>query len=1110
MASNVRAATVQTRTKASKLLDLMDTKYRAKLKGVSLVAELDIAHEEARKLALYTGVATSTFAMNERGRHISDCWPAAWVVAVAGLAVEGYQHGGFWPTLHAAMEGFIPGDDVPAALKQAYLDSLEQLRLPVTRDPGHQLYISNVVLHSGIPTYCLTDWFRMLSMAAYQVGDDPEPVMVWCRQRLETASLHFVDRPIRLMLEHGDEFALDLADRSLSAISLALDSNPTDLEDPAHFASAALPQRFTTALVDWVRRERTPTRRSGSRRRRRAVPQTALDVATGDVLLVLPAVIGADNSFRWWIRLDDGNPYPVEPELLWDGDIVGVDACVRPISTPARVINIEGHYDLSASVRLIDPARPVMAFDSSGRRLSPFAPLPSGRVWLVAPGKTLRSAAHAGHSLEPVAIADPPLGWVDWETACVDLDGLASVEFKDPSFTWHVSSQRSAEIVTDEPLDAVTLEGLPVHATRPFVNLPVDGEGAESAWLIEVVDLQTGSPVYSNEVVIGRDTSVDPWEKTEQPLSGLFSLVVRGPLGRGAKREVAVVEGLCYRSQPHIRMMRLEGLQKCTVTLSSPEFGESCTIELDERTAHMAVRLCHQTLRVYPAALAVADAGPDRLPSWSHAPAQIPVEDLHERVLMVRSLEGSDLHPWVTCRGVARQRLSPTSRRGAVQSFALDAVADTVATYGQARLELREPSDPDAAVVPLARVAPRELASGVQLVRDGTPTLQLLDYRPADVECFVWAEGAPWLPAYNARPSRSGDLALPAEWDRLGDLYVHCRLMDDWSPQPAPIWPSHRDFRVEGALLNLPGDARSRYILQPEGPPPPLSAEDAWKVLRFLEVTKSAVPTAVHGWLTGTLKSNVASALETLARLTADPSLTVGLLARADLLSAAGGVMDLDECVRIVRENTVVGALLASTSAIAADGAEVLLALQDSAGEAVGEILRGELDPYARGGAFTPQEERLESFPSEQIEALVRELRLVPRALLDLDSRTQAGITLFSARDTCRRLQRDTEVLIGETRCLLTAHGYERTAAALDCRRHPRDASGWLSLSAASLASALTARFAAHGDADAARLHARFSQWCYLPDGIRPLHAIDVVLAEAYAVTELASERAGR
>ena len=1101
--TEARVATVETRAHAREHLTFMDSWYRERLKGVSLVAELGVEHEEAKELARYAAVATSSMRMNRKGEYITEYWPAAWVVAVAGLAVEGYQHGGYWPALRDVMDGYIQSDLILPAIKDAYLKSLEVLDLPVTRDAGHQLYISNVVLHSGIPNYCLADWFRMLFMAAHQVGDEVESVIPWCRQRLDSSSLSFVDRPIRLMLEYGDEFAFDLADRSLSALSLALDGDSVDFDDPTYFASVALPKRFTDALVVEMRREGVKSSSAGKRRRRRAVPQIELETSSGDVLVALPPVPDADDSFSWLLKVDDQASFRVNPEMQWDRGMIGVDACAARITVPARTVRVEGTSLDGSALRLVDPGRPVLAFDPSGRRISPFTPLPASRVWFVLPSTTRAGATINGQTVPSVAEADPPLGWAGWETVCVDLSSAPSVEFEDPRFVWHVSSQRTASVECQEAIEPVRMDGYSVHARRPLVNLPA--EGVETHWRIDVNDAQTGETVLSRESVIQKDAVVDPWEGAQDSVTGLFTIVVRGPLGRGAKRTVAVLEGLEYQAQPEIRMIGLKGLQPAEVVLDAAGFGEKACVKLDQRTAHSSLRFCGQTLQVYPAALAVADAGPDRLPSWTHQPVRIPVEDLHERTLMVRSLDEAELRPWVTCQGVPRQQLLPASRRGTVQTFSLTTILDTVELYGQAHIELRDASDPDSTIIPLAVVAPRALAKGVAIVRGAPPAIHLTEYRPADVECFVWASAAPWLPPHQARPTREGLVLLPSGWECLGDLYVHCRLVDDWDPEPPPRWPTHRDLRAQAvAGLGSPDDGRSRFMLQQEGEPPKLLPSEAWKVLRFLETTKRPVSLDVDRWVTDTLHTDPVESLKVLASLTADPALTAGMIARVGLGSTFAEPQSVMEeaSVKLVHQNGLVGAILTGREATGTQAQEIRIALEETLGQPIGLILSGEADPAATGGAFTRESELLEFMPDEQFEDIIKQLGLVPRALLDMDARTQAAISLYLARSGCRRLSRDAHSLTSTVRRLLHQKHFDRAESALDARRHPDNPTGWLALSAASMSYAFAERYAAYGHDEFARALSYFEQWKYLSEGIRPLHAIDLVVAEGYAAAD--------
>lgn len=70
---------------------------------------------------------------------------------------------------------------------------------------------------------------------------------------------------------------------------------------------------------------------------------------------------------------------------------------------------------------------------------------------------------------------------------------------------------------------------------------------------------------------------------------------------------------------------------------------------------------------------------------------------------------------------------------------------------------------------------------------------------------------------------------------------------------------------------------------------------------------------------------------------------------------------------------------------------------------------------------------------------------------------------------------------------------------ALAAREYPGPATEWRGLSGGSLAWALAARHAAHGNLQFLEVIARYPAWSDTPFRMRKLAAIDLVLAEIYA-----------
>lgn len=133
----------------------------------------------------------------------------------------------------------------------------------------------------------------------------------------------------------------------------------------------------------------------------------------------------------------------------------------------------------------------------------------------------------------------------------------------------------------------------------------------------------------------------------------------------------------------------------------------------------------------------------------------------------------------------------------------------------------------------------------------------------------------------------------------------------------------------------------------------------------------------------------------------------------------------------------------------------------------------------------------------QQLESLWRAAQVIPRALLDPDSRAVAARRLFDHRAD-RGVWQIGGMASGIARNALTLLvGRPRLCAQIAARRGAGGAGEWLDLPAASAALALVARLAARGDVRCQRMEQLYrGKWRRLATSAPELVTIDLVLAE--------------
>jgi hypothetical protein len=183
--------------------------------------------------------------------------------------------------------------------------------------------------------------------------------------------------------------------------------------------------------------------------------------------------------------------------------------------------------------------------------------------------------------------------------------------------------------------------------------------------------------------------------------------------------------------------------------------------------------------------------------------------------------------------------------------------------------------------------------------------------------------------------------------------------------------------------------------------------------------------------------------------------------------------------------------------------AEFLDRMAHRCGPQAWDILRGGDDPARGTGMFDDASLRMTSLAPGQFDAMWRAARVVPRALLDGDSRSNAAMGLFTVREshalqTARRQGR--EVIATCQAGFARLGSPYRSAATALVRSRSFAGSGlpsWHRLPEVSLALAVTARLAARGMSYFASLAwAQSEAWEALARCAPELVATDIILAE--------------
>jgi hypothetical protein len=1079
------------------LLDMREKSWRRRTDVVSLAAEtLDDIPQHRREQTLKAfGKLYQEYEPGPAVERLLRRYPAVHVLATAGVAAEHYERATFWPKLVDILR-IQPDLNFQRTWGEAFLDNLRALGLPTfeAADDAGTRFVGRILLHSGVPTYCLDDFFKLLSWQRSRTpGLTPEAFVSWAAARAAGPGISSVDMPVQRFVRFGDEFAVDVAERSFELLdALAAGSDGSDVLLPARFLQVA------RELHDGQKIEHVAHGAMMGSYSIDVRPRLVLDPFGQGVILRLPPVGDAPDGRAVWVVILGEEVRRVATESLWPGSTEPAPQTDVAITKPVRnaSVALAGREHLQLSMMVVDDLDPLMAFGDDGELIASGLPLPGTQAWILFPGDP--EALQATGELRVIAESPLPPGWSGFCLLQVDLSKVTALSVGASKRT--VRKFDSARIELAQPVEGVrTSTAMPVFAELPRISIPQTLEGAD--WDVTLHDDGSGQIIARHRVSEGAGPNA-LWDNISRPIVGSYTVRVRGPWGRGASRSFTMIEGLAATFSPSWRRFVPGGLRQCSAKVRAADGIElSCShIEFDERkrehVLRVGVRSHFRSVVVAPPHMTVAYQAPASTLSPSVRPLTLFREDVQEDpghvLLDIGAGAEPTLHVMANKRSV--QTLAARNGRAGVYHFNLAEIVDTLRDFAQISLALDEEGE-----LIVATMRPRTLFDGIEL--DGSHLVLTNCVAVEGLSVYLFATRAPWRePA--CVPVVDGRALVPAWLIEAGPIRVMARIEDPWVPLPIPDWPlpgQSRLVEADGWVQDGGSEevAISKFLAG--------DMSDSVDVVDFARLW--TVRARLGSLALGDRLKDVAAAIDTevygnpaaaLAALTGSeaPSETIpSLMVRSGLAWANLAEAHASSAPPWTQRGALPAALLSAADSLWSD--EEIEAAVGVCGDAVNGLLDDE-DPYAGAGCIDEFAERLDQNPGLR-EQVIGAARLIPQGLLSADSRVLAAMDLVAQRRDPRLewLSRNARSVLREGERLIRMIGDSGTQRAFDARRHPRRTDGWQVYPAISIALALAARHAARGHAEAQKWMLREQRaWAGLAEVAPQLVTIDLIIAE--------------
>ncbi|WP_138430108.1 MULTISPECIES: hypothetical protein [Streptomyces] len=850
-------------------------------------------------------------------------------------------------------------------------------------------------------------------------------------------------------------------------------------------------------------------------------PELRLGPGGGSVLLTL----SSRREAATWQLAADGTSFTVSPpHWVLPGPVRRIEA-----TDPAGATHVSD---------VVDPHTALLAFASDGHRIPLDEPLPAAEIHLLHVGAVETEGGGAAAVELPT-----PYGWSGWTLSKVSLAGVTRIRTSQaaPDSWLDVAVGRSFGWEGGATLPWLTGEdGAPVWHRPPALRLRRrPGEAETDHWQVEVRRPGHEEPLARLTGTPG--ALLDPWQHVPGPLLGPYELLVHRPgRQRGRRRLTAfLAEGVEAKPSAEWRLLAPNGglaparldlrtnrrvtASDSAVRLAPYEITKGLVLSNGTNEYQVQALVPHSEVRLE------LDGRPL---SWSVRPLDIDAADLvRDSALTVRLpeqavavtpelaliVEGASLH---TLRPERRTR----TRKGDLR-YALAALTDTVHDCAKAELQLLVAGQS----VHVATVRTQPIAEDV--VPDGTGLLLRGLRHPGELTAQLHTVLAPWQQPLTLPVDESGRIPLPAAWRSAGPLVVTLRAGNATSGA-APAWPRLRD-RDTLVLRRSPrtseitdgaAAARTTEYLAGRGTLP-LGAEAIpyqWIVAargrdlqacgaketapaECLHALGDAGPDALVGAADSALRSGelaaglVGSGLAALRILeVTDPAAVRPVWRRAPLCA----LLLTAPLLPYLSDNPAY-----EIDELYPEEAELLNEVGQFLGDVGPVLLAGQEDPSRTVGRFDAHARALDELPEMQQQAVWRTARVVPRGLLDTDTRAEAAwqafrdrrtLQYFAVREECGDWLDAVTIFLDDGHLLLARAFRDREPGPL---HGPGEA--WMRVPQFSLGCALIARLAAAGDVRAAKLERGVRPlWTSVAAHAPDLTAVDLALAECLVTAE--------
>ena len=219
---------------------------RPRFREVGLVGEIPLADDDAseiqsaiRELLKADGPESSASFLREKALCTLACF-------LVWKGVQEYSEGTYWTEVHRAV-GLPKNARWQGEWGEIFEEVIQHFQLADFRDIGGLRFVTPILLHGGIPTSCLPDFFdHVIGPAVQDSLGYSDNVRDFIDDFLASSRVQITNKPVRRFLEKGGKIADDFVQR---CIDLAFQAD--SVEPSSSGEEFGLPQYVVEQFFAW-------------------------------------------------------------------------------------------------------------------------------------------------------------------------------------------------------------------------------------------------------------------------------------------------------------------------------------------------------------------------------------------------------------------------------------------------------------------------------------------------------------------------------------------------------------------------------------------------------------------------------------------------------------------------------------------------------------------------------------------------------------------------------------------------------------------------------------------------------------------------------------------